>query len=183
MTTTQSVYESKPWLARYRDDYNHGEVTVEFASALDMVRAAVERDPDCEIVRYFDGTMTMRELDELSDAFAVALTERGFAAGDRLGTYLQNIPQALVVVVGTWKAGGIVVSINPMSRQRELTTILFELSGAPVPEYVQPPYGGHPAVIDRGRRTALVLFAYLVVPGLFVVFGAARQRRGREVRS
>jgi long-chain acyl-CoA synthetase len=64
MTAQQtSVYESKPWLARYRDDYNHGEVTVEFASALDMVRAAVERDPDCEIVRYFDGTLTMRELD------------------------------------------------------------------------------------------------------------------------
>jgi long-chain acyl-CoA synthetase len=127
MTTQQtSVYESKPWLARYRDDYNHGEVTVEFANALDMVKAAVERDPDCEIVKYFDGTLTMRELDELSDAFAVALTERGFAAGDRLATYLQNIPQVLVVVVGTWKAGGIVVSVNPMSRQRELTTILTD---------------------------------------------------------
>ena len=31
-----------------------------------------------------------------------------------------------MVVVGTWKAGGIVVSVNPMSRQRELTTILTD---------------------------------------------------------
>ena len=29
-------------------------------------------------------------------------------------------------MIGTWKAGGIVVSINPMSRQRELTTLLSD---------------------------------------------------------
>ena len=88
--------------------------------------ASLARAPQTEIVRYFDGTLTLVELDELSDAFAVALTDRGFAHGDRLATYLQNIPQALIAVVGTWKAGGIVVSINPMSRQRELTTLLTD---------------------------------------------------------
>ena len=29
-------------------------------------------------------------------------------------------------MIGTWKAGGIVVSINPMSRTRELTTLLSD---------------------------------------------------------
>jgi hypothetical protein len=66
---------------------------------------------------------------------------------------------------------------------RELTTILFELSGAPVPEYVQPPYAGHPAVIDGARRTALALFAYLILPGLFVALGVLRDRRNKEIRS
>jgi long-chain acyl-CoA synthetase len=124
-------YDERPWLARYRDDYP-ADIEPEYPSALHMVRAAVERDPDCEIVRYFDGTVTMRELDELSDAFAVALVERGFARGDRLATYLQNIPQVLIVVVGTWKAGGIVVSVNPMSRQRELTTILTDCEASAI---------------------------------------------------
>jgi long-chain acyl-CoA synthetase len=119
------TYDERPWLARYREDYP-ADIEVEFPSALHMFRAALERDPDCEIVRYFDGTLTMRELDTLSDRFAVALADRGFERGQRLATYMQNIPQVLIAVIGTWKAGGIVVSINPMSRTRELTTLLSD---------------------------------------------------------
>jgi long-chain acyl-CoA synthetase len=126
-----STYSERPWLARYRSDYP-ADIEVEYPSALHMFRASLERAPDVEIVRYFDGAMTMRELDELSDAFAVALSDRGFARGDRLATYLQNIPQVLIAVVGTWKAGGIVVSINPMSRQRELTTLLTDCAATAI---------------------------------------------------
>ena len=118
-----ATYADRPWLARYRDDYP-ADVEAEYPSVLAMVEASLARDPDAEIVRYFDGSMSLRELDALSDAFAVALAERGFARGDRLATYLQNIPQVLVVAIGTWKAGGIVVSVNPMSRHRELRTLL-----------------------------------------------------------
>ncbi|GLZ47020.1 hypothetical protein Acsp06_32050 [Actinomycetospora sp. NBRC 106375] len=119
------TYDERPWLARYREDYP-ADIEVEYPSALHMFRAALERGPDVEIVRYFDGTLTMRELDRLSDQFAVALADRGFEKGHRLATYLQNIPQVLIAVIGTWKAGGIVVSINPMSRVRELTTLLSD---------------------------------------------------------
>ncbi|GAA4788075.1 hypothetical protein GCM10023200_23030 [Actinomycetospora chlora] len=119
------TYDDRPWLARYREDYP-ADLEVEFPSALHMFRAALERDPDGIIVKYFDGTLTMRELDRLSDQFAVALVDRGFEKGHRLATYLQNIPQVLIAVIGTWKAGGIVVSINPMSRVRELTTLLTD---------------------------------------------------------
>ncbi len=112
---------------------------------LELFDASLARAPQTEIVRYFDGTLTLAELDELSDAFAVALTDRGFAHGDRLATYLQNIPQALIAVVGTWKAGGIVVSINPMSRQRELTTLLTDCEATAI---VVP---GGPLGAGRGR--------------------------------
>jgi long-chain acyl-CoA synthetase len=118
-------YARRPWLARYRKDYP-ADITPEFTSMLALFEASLARAPETEIVRYFDGVLTLTELDALSDAFAVALTDRGFSTGDRLATYLQNIPQAVVAVVGTWKAGGIVVSINPMSRQRELTTLLTD---------------------------------------------------------
>jgi len=144
MTTTTSVYESKPWLARYRDDYNHGEVTVEFASALDMVRAAVERDPDCEIVKYFDGTLTWRELDEVTTALAAGLLANGFQRGDRLAVYLQNVPQFVLAMVATWKAGGVMVSINPMNRERELAYQLTD-SGAKVLLCLESLYDSSPA--------------------------------------
>jgi long-chain acyl-CoA synthetase len=119
------TYDERPWLERYRDDYP-SDIEPEYPSALAMFEASLERAPDTEIVRYFDGTLTLRELDRLSDQFAVALTDRGFERGHRLATYLQNIPQVIIAVIGTWKAGGIVVSINPMSRTRELTTLLTD---------------------------------------------------------
>lgn len=118
-------YAQRPWLARYREDYP-ADITAEYPSMLALFDASLARAPRTELVRYFDGVLSLAELDELSDAFAVALRDRGFAQGDRLATYLQNIPQVLVAVVGTWKAGGIVVSINPMSRQRELATLLTD---------------------------------------------------------
>ena len=85
-----------------------------------MFRAAVERAPDRPLLVYFDGQLTVREVDELTDAFAVALLDGGFSAGDRLAVYLQNTPAFVLAMIATWKAGGVLVSINPMNRQREV---------------------------------------------------------------
>ncbi|MBN9096517.1 MAG: long-chain fatty acid--CoA ligase [Pseudonocardia sp.] len=125
-----TIYGSKPWLARYAEG-QPSTTTVEFDSALDMFKAAVARNPDGEIIRYFDGRITLRELDGLTDAFAAAITENGFAPGERVAVYLQNVPQFLIAQIGTWKAGGIAVSINPMNKERELTELLTD-SGATV---------------------------------------------------
>ncbi|MBA3907507.1 MAG: AMP-binding protein [Pseudonocardiales bacterium] len=124
------VYAEKPWLARYAPGQPSG-ITVEFDNALDMVEAAVARDPDGEIIRYFDGRITLRELDGLTDAFAAAITDAGFAPGERVAVYLQNVPQFVIAQIGCWKAGGIAVSINPMNKERELTELLSD-SGATV---------------------------------------------------
>ena len=125
-----SAYDDKPWLARYRPG-QPAEIAVEFDSALAMFKAAVERNPDGDIVRYFDGRLTLRELDELTDAFAAGITDAGFSPGERAAIYAQNVPQFIIAQIGTWKAGGIAVSINPMNRERELEQLLTD-SGATV---------------------------------------------------
>jgi long-chain acyl-CoA synthetase len=125
-----SVYDEKPWLARYAPG-QPAEIEVEFDSALDMFAASVARNPDGDIIRYFDGRVTLRELDELSDAFAAGIVDAGFAAGERVAIYAQNVPQFVIAQLGTWKAGGIAVSINPMNRERELLALLQD-SGATV---------------------------------------------------
>ena len=125
-----SVYDDKPWLARYAPG-QPADIEVEYDSALAMFQAAVARNPDGDIIRYFDGRITLRELDRLTDAFAAALADSGFSPGDRVAVYLQNVPQFVIAQVGTWKAGGIAVSINPMNRERELEQLLTD-SGARV---------------------------------------------------
>ena len=123
-------YEDRPWLAQYAPGVPPC-LAPEFTDALSMFRAAVDGAPDATAVSYFDGRLTLRELDAMSDAFAGALLANGFGRGERLAVYLQNVPQFLVSMLAAWKAGGIMVSVNPMSRERELLHLLND-SGAVV---------------------------------------------------
>ncbi|GAA1286922.1 hypothetical protein GCM10009609_61230 [Pseudonocardia aurantiaca] len=146
-----SAYDERPWLARY-DAGQPADLEPEFTDALAMFRAAVERNPGGDAIRYFDGRITLRELDELTDAFAVGMLETGFETGDRVALYLQNVPQFVIGLVGTWKAGGIAVSINPMNRQRELELLLTD-SGARVLVCLQSLY--RDVAADVVGRTAV----------------------------
>ena len=125
-----SAYDEKPWLRLYDQD-QPAEISLEFTDALSMFRASVNRNPDGDIIRYFGGRITARELDELSDALAVALAGLGVRAGDRVALYLQNVPQFVIGMLAAWKAGGIAVPVNPMNRARELDAVLRD-SGARV---------------------------------------------------
>ncbi len=123
-----SWYDERPWLRRYAAGVS-AELSADHMDALAMFRAAVQRSPDAVAIRYFDGTLTLREVDDATDAFASALIAAGFRRGDRLAVYLQNVPQFVLSMVATWKAGGVMVSVNPMSRHRELSYLLQD-SGA-----------------------------------------------------
>ena len=151
-----SVYDEKPWLSLYDQD-QPAEISLEFTDALSMFRASVSRNPDGDLIRYFGGRITARELDELSDAFAVALAGLGVRAGDRVALYLQNVPQFVIGMLATWKAGGIAVPVNPMNRARELDAVLRD-SGARVLLCLQSLYRdvARSVVDDAGQDTIVV---------------------------
>ena len=123
-----NAYTQKPWLAQYRPG-TPAEITPEFPHALAMFKAAVTRAPEQTLIYYFDHAIATGEIDRLSDAFACALLARGFNRGDRVAVYVQNVPQFVLAMLGTWKAGGVMVSVNPMLRHKELSVILHD-SGA-----------------------------------------------------
>ncbi|CAB4816438.1 MAG: AMP-binding protein [Actinobacteria bacterium] len=120
----------RPWLSSYRKGTST-EIKPEFTNALDMFKAAVRRNPDLIAIKYFDGTVSVAELDAQSTALAAGLLANGFQKDDRLAVYLQNVPQFLVAMLAAWKAGGVMVSVNPMNRSRELDYMLKD-SGATV---------------------------------------------------
>ncbi len=107
------------------------DITPEFSDALSMFRAAAAAHPDRPLIHYFDRSITMAEADGASDALAAGLLANGFGPGDRLAVYLQNVPQFVLAMLATWKAGGIMVSVNPMNKTRELEYLLAD-SGAAV---------------------------------------------------
>lgn len=127
-TTELPRYHDKPWLARY-DTGIPARIEPEFDTALAMFRASLRAGPGDPAIRYFDRIVTFAELDELSDALAVALHGYGLGKGDRLAVVLQNIPQYLLATVAAWKLGAVMVPINPMYHEREVSAVLLD-SGA-----------------------------------------------------
>ena len=148
-----SVYDEKVWLGRYREQ-DLAPRTIEFDTALDMFAATAARTPDADLIRYFDGSITAGELDELTDAFAVGILDLGFTPGDRAVVYAQNIPQFVIAQLGIWKAGGVAVSANPMYRSRELAEILVD-SGATVLIAMQQLYRDVAQEALRENKTAV----------------------------
>ncbi|MEU2006345.1 AMP-binding protein [Rhodococcus sp. NPDC019627] len=119
-----SWYDDRPWMDRYEESVRRvGDIPAR--TALDMFESAVVTAGDAPAVRYLGGTLGYREVDQLTDGIAAYLLENGFQRGDRLAIYLQNIPQFVLALIGTWKAGGVVVPLNPMYRD-ELAHILTD---------------------------------------------------------
>ena len=121
-------YTDRPWLARYSEGLP-ADITAEYGTMLELFAASVARAPDTEAIRYFDGVLTLAELDAAANALAAGLAEQGFAPGDRLAVYTQNNPAFVLALLAAWKAGGTAVAINPMNKARELTYLLAD-SGA-----------------------------------------------------
>ena len=115
-----STYEQRQWLARY-DAGMPSDITPSFTDALTMFRDAVRRHADRPLIHYFDRTLAVGEVDRMTDALGAGLVSLGVKPGDRVAVYLQNIPQFVLAMIATWKAGAVMVSINPMSRKREST--------------------------------------------------------------
>ena len=118
------------WQARY-DPGMPVHLEPKFENALDMFRASAAAHPDRNCILYFDRALSMREVDSATDALAAAFVDLGVKPGDRVAVYLQNVHQFALALIATWKAGGVMVSINPMNKARELTYLLAD-SGASV---------------------------------------------------
>ncbi|MDI6628125.1 MAG: AMP-binding protein [Rhodococcus sp. (in: high G+C Gram-positive bacteria)] len=94
------------------------------ATVLDGWRRRVSDAPGRPALAYFDSVLTAREADEASDALAAAMIDRGVTRGDRVGIYLQNIPQYPLTFLALWKIGAVALILNPMYRNRELRTLI-----------------------------------------------------------
>ncbi len=123
-----SIYATKPWLsqlsAAQRADIDPPE------TVLDSFRAAVARAPEHTALAYFDGGLSYREVDALSDSVAGHLAARGLVPGDRGALMLQNSPHFVIALLGAWKAGATVVPLNPMYKAGEVAHVLHDAEAA-----------------------------------------------------
>ncbi|MFE1790295.1 AMP-binding protein [Streptomyces sp. NPDC059525] len=122
-----SPYAARPWL-RQLSAAQLAPVAPP-ASVLDAFRAAVARAPERAALAYFDGRIGYAEADALSGSLAGYLAGRGVRRGDRVAVMLQNTPHFVLAALAAWKAGAVVVPVNPMYKSAETRHVLGD-SGA-----------------------------------------------------
>ncbi|MFJ9647205.1 AMP-binding protein [Streptomyces sp. NPDC101206] len=122
-----SPYAAKPWL-NLLSPAQRAPVDAP-PSVLHAFRAAVARAPGRTALAYFDGRTSYARADALSDSIAGHLAAHGIGRGDRVAVLLQNTPHFALAVLAAWKAGAVVVPLNPMYKEAEARHILRD-SGA-----------------------------------------------------
>src|SRR5688572_24770389 len=80
-----------------------------------FVAAWAQRTPGQVAIASRNDTVTYLQLDRLANRFAHALAASGLRRGDRVGIHLTKSPQGVAAMLGTLRAGGVYVPIDPHS--------------------------------------------------------------------
>ena len=115
-----SIYEKRPWLKNYPAWVPH-DLEITSGTALGDFINSADRRPEDPAVYYFDQALSYGKIDRLSDGLAAAFNDFGLKKGDRIIVDLQNVPQFLCATYAAWKLGAIVVPLNPMYKEKELS--------------------------------------------------------------
>ena len=112
---------NKPWLAQYPAGVPAEIDMQRFASLVAMQRDCCQRFADLPAYRSMGVSMSFRELDEASHAFAAWLQKSAkLQRGDRVALMMPNLMQYPVALFGVLRAGMVVVNVNPLYTPREL---------------------------------------------------------------
>ncbi|MSO82057.1 MAG: AMP-dependent synthetase [Acidobacteria bacterium] len=114
----------KLWLAHYDSDVAKSLAPYPDKTLLDYLADLARDHGDKPALLFKGASMSYAALEQLSDVFAAALASLGVRPGDRVALLLPNCPQFFIAEFGAWKAGAVVVSLNPIYTERELELAL-----------------------------------------------------------
>lgn len=117
-TSTQNEQQALPEYQKFAEEFRLENLAAEFTGDFDKgINAAIEccdryatsgrvalnwegQDGEC-------ATYTFAQLKDLSARFANFLVSQGVQPGDRVAGLLPRVPELLVVILGTWRAGAV----------------------------------------------------------------------------
>ncbi len=119
-------HPDRPWTAFYRAGARVDIAAPAYRNLADMIRSVAEtygRAPafTCCLPNGMNGTLSFAQVDEMSDALAVYLRDvAGLRQGDRVAVQLPNGLAFPVAAFGVFKAGCVLVNVNPMYTAEEM---------------------------------------------------------------
>ncbi|MEM7718523.1 MAG: AMP-binding protein [Pseudomonadota bacterium] len=120
------AHSDRPWTAFYGPNVRADIDAASYRNLPDLIRSVSEtfgraKAFTCCLANGMNGTLTFQQVDEMSDAFAVYLREvAGLNAGDRVAVQLPNSLGFPIVAFGVFKAGCVLVNVNPLYTSDEM---------------------------------------------------------------
>jgi long-chain acyl-CoA synthetase len=127
----ENINPSRPWLHNYPEGVPSEIGPLGHDSLPDFLAECFERFGSRRAVESMGTYFSYRELDRLSLNFASYLQTLELEKGSRIALMYPNVIEYLVAMIGTLRAGHVVVNINPLYTSRELESQLLD-SGASV---------------------------------------------------
>ncbi|MET7289960.1 long-chain fatty acid--CoA ligase [Streptomyces sp. NPDC005573] len=116
-----------------------------------LAETAAER-PEGAALRVGAEVITYAELDRLSAQAATLLRTEGLRTGDRVALMLPNVPEFVVLYYAILRAGGIVVPMNPLLKEREVEYHLRDSGAVLAFEWHRAPGEGAQGAAAAGVR-------------------------------
>lgn len=85
-----------------------------------LLEESARKYPDSPCTIFKGAVITYREMNAITDQLAAGIAALGVKKGDRVGIFMPNTPQFVITFFAVLKAGGVVVSINPLYSAREI---------------------------------------------------------------
>jgi len=168
----------QPWLAQYDAGVARSLQPYPDKTLLDYL-APLAREHGGKPALLFKGSsVSYAQLEAESDACAAALAAMGVQRGDRVALVLPNCPQFFVAEFGAWKAGALVVPVNPTYTERELEVVLNATQAETVVT-LTPFYGRLKAIQARTtvRRVIATSIKEYLPPALRVLFTLFKEKK------
>lgn len=118
--------KDKPWLKFYDKEVPQSLAPYREYTLVDVFLDNARERPDQPAYLFQGASISQRQADQLITSFAYALRSMGVQIGDRVAMLMPNTVQLIIALLGTWKAGGIAVPLNPLYTPHELEHVFNE---------------------------------------------------------
>lgn len=125
------INTQKPWLKNYLEGVPPEIDLAGHSSIIQLLDDSFAKYSKRIAIESMGHRISYGELDTLSKDFAAYLQTLGLEAGSRIAIMFPNVPQYLIAMLGTLRAGFVVVNVNPLYTTRELEHQLQD-SGASI---------------------------------------------------
>jgi amino acid adenylation domain-containing protein/non-ribosomal peptide synthase protein (TIGR01720 family) len=117
--------------ARVAGEWNATEAPVPAGAAHEWIAAQAARTPHAVAVECGGERLTYAELERRAGRLAAHLRARGVGPETRVALFLERAPEAVVAVLGVWKAGAAYVPVDPAYPAERVAWMLDDC-GAPI---------------------------------------------------
>jgi long-chain acyl-CoA synthetase len=124
----KQTYLAKPWLKHYPENVA-AEMDIPVKSIPHMFGEIAEKYGKKTALIFYGKKISYKELGDLANRFATALSGLGVKKGDRVALLLLNSPQYIIAYLGVLTLGAVVTPVSPVYTSQEVRHQLSD-SGA-----------------------------------------------------